>query len=159
MAYNTRFPVALHLVLHLAEPGGPPIRSEWLAACAHTNPVVVRRTLARLRTAGLVTSTPGLGGGWSLVRHPRTLTLQEIHAALDAKPLAAMRATKCRPGCLQQHAIADVLGEVADSLEARLAEQLRHLTVADVAGRARQLGIERSRKRAEAQRSTPSTSR
>jgi DNA-binding IscR family transcriptional regulator len=39
-----------------------------MAACAMTNPVVIRRTFAGLREAGIVAATKGHGGGWRLAR-------------------------------------------------------------------------------------------
>ena len=74
--------VALHALGHMAAREGRPMTSEALAECAGTNPVVVRRTLGVLRRAGLVRSTRGPQGGWTLGRPPEAVTLADIHAAL-----------------------------------------------------------------------------
>src|SRR5262249_21936289 len=39
---NSRFSIALHALIQIAEWGGAPVTSEQLAACLLTNPVVVR---------------------------------------------------------------------------------------------------------------------
>lgn len=58
MPHSTRFSVALHVLAHLVD-AREPQTSEQLAACVGTNPVVVRRTLAGLREAGLVARVRG----------------------------------------------------------------------------------------------------
>jgi Rrf2 family protein len=157
MKHSTRFPVALHLVMHLAEFSSSAATSEWLAACVRTNPVVVRRTLARLRRAGLVASAPGLGGGWSLTRDGKTMTLQDVYAALEERPLRAIRPAKRPAGCLLQQAVAGALDDLVRDVEATLAERLRRITVADLSRAARRLGTERRRQRAKAGNATRQT--
>ena len=65
--------MALHILAHLAEAGEQPTTSEVLAAHCQTHPVVVRRSLAGLREAGIVASVKGHGGGWTLARPPATV--------------------------------------------------------------------------------------
>lgn len=62
MAYDTRFARLLHVLVHMHLRGGT-TTSGTLAQMLHTNEVVVRRTMAALRTAGMVTSTGGRKGG------------------------------------------------------------------------------------------------
>lgn len=71
MKRNSRLSAVLHALLHMAERDRP-MTSEELAACLHTNPVVVRRTMAGLREAGLVTSGRGHGGGGRLAARWKT---------------------------------------------------------------------------------------
>ncbi len=82
MKANSQLNVALHTLGHIAARDGAPMTSEELAACAGTNPVVIRRILGVLRRADLVTSTPGRSGGWLLARKPVAITLADIHTAL-----------------------------------------------------------------------------
>ncbi len=67
MRRDSRLSVALHALLHLGEQGEV-ITSEALAAMLAANPVVLRRTLTKLREAGIVRAEKGHGGGWSLAR-------------------------------------------------------------------------------------------
>ena len=96
MKPNSQLTVALHALGHVAAREGAPMTSEELAECAGTNPVVVRRVLGVLREAGLVASSRGRHGGWSLNRDPGTITLADIHAALHPQPPARPGAA---PGC------------------------------------------------------------
>ena len=66
MKRNSRLSSTLHILVHMAEKPEHALTSEQLATFIHTNPVVVRRTIAGLRDAGIVTSSRGHGGGWLL---------------------------------------------------------------------------------------------
>ena len=83
MRANSQLSVALHALGHIAAREGEPMTSEELADCAGTNPVVVRRILGVLREEGLVASTRGRHGGWRLSRDAASITLADIHAALN----------------------------------------------------------------------------
>ena len=138
MSRSSRFSVALHLVAHLGDRPGEPATSEALAGCVGTNPVVVRRTLAGLREAGLVTSTPGHGGGWTLARGAAELTLADVYAALGERMLA-VDVGGPGDGCRIERAVAGTLHEFLDDAEALLLARLRRITVADLRARVRAL--------------------
>ena len=57
--------------------------SHSLATSIRTNPVVVRRLLASLHAAKLVSSTKGPTGGSRLLRSPKQITLCDIYRALE----------------------------------------------------------------------------
>ncbi|TIN81526.1 MAG: Rrf2 family transcriptional regulator, partial [Mesorhizobium sp.] len=59
MKRNSRLSSTLHILVHMAEKPEQALTSEQLATFIHTNPVVVRRTIAGLRDAGIVTSSRG----------------------------------------------------------------------------------------------------
>lgn len=61
---------------------GRPLSSNILAKTYGTNPVVIRRVLAKLNEAGLVDSKRGLGGGSILGREPSTITLRNVYEAV-----------------------------------------------------------------------------
>src|SRR5918999_2498969 len=111
MKRSSRLCVALHVLVHLAERRDQPQTSEQLAECLGTNPVVIRRTLAGLREAGLVTSAAGHGGGWSLTRGPGNVTLGDVYAALGERLLLAVDVGAAGAGCRVQNAVVDTLDE------------------------------------------------
>ena len=139
MSRSSRFSVALHVVAHLGERRGEPATSEQLAGCVGTNAVVVRRTLAGLRDAGLVTSTPGHGGGWSLARDTAEVTLADVYTALGER-LLAVDVGGPGDGCLIERAVAGTLHDFLDDAEALLVARLRRITVADLRARVAALG-------------------
>jgi len=135
---NSRFSVALHALIQMAERNGTPATSEELAACLLTNPVVVRRTMAGLRAVGLVRSAPGHRGGWILMRAAKVITLAEVYAALGESMLS--RAGKAEsPGCLVERAISRLMDDFRRQAEALLVERLGEKTLADVAAEVKRL--------------------
>lgn len=139
MPRSTRFSVALHVLAHLV--GAREAQtSEQLAACVGTNPVVVRRTLAGLREAGLVASARGAGGGWTLARDADRITLRDVQAALGERLLQGIDvAGPGAPGrgCRIQRAVAGTLDEFLDEAEALLAARLDRITLRELAARVR----------------------
>jgi Rrf2 family protein len=139
MPRSTRFSVALHILAHLVD--APDSKtSEQLAGCVRTNPVVVRRTLAGLREAGLVASARGLGGGWRLARNPDQITLRDVYEALGERLLQGIDVTGSGApptGCRIQRAVAGTLDEFLDDAEALLASRLDQITLASLAARVR----------------------
>jgi Rrf2 family transcriptional repressor of oqxAB len=82
---DLRFPTALQLMLSLAlarAEGKERLSSTRLAEGVDSNPTLVRRLLAPLLKAGLVTSTRGRDGGVGLGTDPATITLKDIYVAV-----------------------------------------------------------------------------
>ncbi|MEM7601979.1 MAG: Rrf2 family transcriptional regulator [Verrucomicrobiota bacterium] len=78
------FPLALHILGFLTAREGRPLTSEVMAETYGTNPVVVRRVLAKLKKAGLVDSQRGVSGGSVLVKDPAEIDLRTVfHAVHD----------------------------------------------------------------------------
>jgi DNA-binding IscR family transcriptional regulator len=138
MPASSRFSVALHVLVHLMDASRPQT-SEQLAACVGTNAVVVRRTLAGLREAGLVASARGTGGGWRLARAADDVTLRDVYAALGERLLGAVDVAG--PGaaaagaCRIQRAVAGTLDEFLEDAEALLAARLGRITLAALGAR------------------------
>ena len=132
MKRSGRLSVALHLLLHMAERPDDPIVSERLAEWAGTNPVVIRRTFAGLREAGIVASTKGHGGGWRLARAPAEISLGDIQAALNER-LLTHALIEDTPGCLVERAVNAALDEAMREAERLLHDRLSRLSLADLA--------------------------
>lgn len=132
---SARLSVALHVLAHLAQRAPSPMTSEELGACVRTNPVVIRRTLAGLREAGLVASSAGRGGGWTLARSPAEISVGEVSAALGEQLLFAVDAG-WPSGCRIQGAVTGVLDELLRDAEAMLLERLGRVSLAELGARA-----------------------
>jgi DNA-binding IscR family transcriptional regulator len=81
MNRDSRLSVALHVLLHMSVLRSS-VTSEALGSMMKTNPVVIRRTLGGLRDAGIVAAEKGHGGGWTLARDLRSVTLADVYGAL-----------------------------------------------------------------------------
>lgn len=95
------------------------ISSEQVGAQLHLNPVVVRRLLAPMRSAGIVEARRGVGGGWAIARDPERLTLGAIRRALLGDAPAAPHPT-------------DRLTDALAAAEGVYLRELDGITLADV---------------------------
>jgi len=136
MRRDSRLSVALHVLLHLPELG-PVATSEQMGRLLKANPVVVRRTMAGLREAGILRSEKGHGGGWSLARTLESVTLADVYEALGAPTLFSIGPRDESPGCLIEQAVNGALGKALEDAEALLLARLRGTTLADVAASVR----------------------
>ena len=125
--------MALHILAHLVEAGDRPTTSETLAAHCLTNPVVIRRSLAGLREAGIVSSVKGHGGGWTVGRPAAAISLREVYVALGERGELVPDPDPASPGCLIEAAIGDALDSFYAEAEALLLRRLSEITLADLA--------------------------
>jgi Rrf2 family protein len=128
-----KFSIALHVLAHLAEAGARPTTSAGLAAHLRTNPVVVRRSLAGLRAAGIVASAKGHGGGWTLGRPAVAIALGEIYAALGERGDLLAAPAPDPHGCLIARAVDRALAGFYAEAEALLWRRLADVSLADIA--------------------------
>ncbi|EJN02760.1 Rrf2 family transcriptional regulator [Phyllobacterium sp. YR531] len=132
MKRNSRLSSVLHVILHMAERDAP-MTSEELALHMHTNPVVVRRTMAGLRDAGFVRSEKGHGGGWVIAKDLATLTLRDIYNALGSPELFALGNRTENPACLVEQSVNHALDVAFLEAEALIIERLATVSLADLA--------------------------
>jgi len=86
MRKDSRLSRMLHILIHMDKMDDA-ATSDHISTILHTNPVVVRRTMACLREKGYVTSVKGHGGGWRLNVALADITLLDIHNALGETSL------------------------------------------------------------------------
>lgn len=129
MSLDTRLSGILHVLLHMTEQRGP-VTSEVLACAMHTNPVVVRRVMAGLREQGLVASTKGHGGGWTIACDMHRTTLRHVYDAVGSPALIALGNRSERPTCLVEQAVNAALDETFREAEALMLERLGGVSLA-----------------------------
>ncbi|MFG3252505.1 Rrf2 family transcriptional regulator [Streptomyces sp. NPDC048172] len=134
---SSRSAVAIHALTMLAFRDGGSLTSGEIADSLASNPVLVRRVLGRLRDTGLVRSTEGRGGGWSLARAPRDITLRDAYAAVEDGPVLARHAHPPSDACAVGRHIGDLLDVEFQHAERALEERLARTTVADLLRRVR----------------------
>jgi Rrf2 family protein len=82
MQLDTSFASAIHICVYLEKSGSRLVNSNELAASLGTNPVVVRRIVAKLKEFGIIKVKVGLGGGYMLGRIASNITLWDIYLAV-----------------------------------------------------------------------------
>ena len=132
MIRDSRFSNVMHLLIHMVD-AKEPMTSELLAKALQTNPVVVRRILAGLREAGLVTSEKGHGGGWRVAKPAADITLLDIHEALGEPALVTFGNRTESPGCVVEQAVNAAIEETAHAAEELMLERFRRVNLAALA--------------------------
>lgn len=123
------------------------LTSEEMAAQGDTNAVVIRRTMAGLRAAGIVSSSKGHGGGWSLFRSPEEVSLYDVYEALGEPTILAMGNRTESPGCLVEATVNRALEDAYRVAQAEFVAQLRRITLAALAAEVSHHGGVARRKR------------
>lgn len=135
MKRDSRLSLALHILGHMGARPDEVAQSETLALFHATHAVVVRRTLGKLRTAGLVSSARGHAGGWRLARDPAAISVADVYRALgerlDPSPGAG---PENPPGCAVERALHGAWDEAVALAEAALLERLSKVSIADLSG-------------------------
>ena len=132
MPDNSRFAIAIHILTLLAQVDEEAVTSEFIGRSVNTNPVFIRRILGLLNRAGLVTSRPGVGGGWQLRRDPAAITLLEVYHAVDEGHLLAKHHRPPNPECLIGRNIERTLNEYFGEAEQAFEQVLAQQTIAQV---------------------------
>lgn len=118
---------ALHALALAARDGGS-TQAKQAAAELGVSPSYLAKVLQKLAGVGLIASTRGVGGGFSLTRPAETLTCMQVLDALEG-PLPVRECLFASAVCAKKTCAFKV---VCDESERRLREALDHATVADL---------------------------
>jgi Rrf2 family protein len=136
MATNTQFSIAVHLMIALGSSCEQQATSSKLAGSINTSPSFVRRILAKLSKAGLVSTTMGKSGACLLAKKPEEISLLEIYKAVDAPQTFAIHdypvQSKCLVSCNIERTMNKVLLKAQNSFEGSLEETSLAEVIADV---------------------------
>ena len=95
MAANSKFAVAVHALAVIAHHDEQRHTSRAIAGSISTNPVVIRRLLSQLAKAGIVESTHGAKGGFTLAKpaakSPCTMSTPRSKTAAACSPFTRRR--------------------------------------------------------------------
>ena len=129
----TRFSVALHILLLIADDSDGDSTSARLAWSIGTNPVVVRRIAGQLSRAGLISVQRGPGGA-SLSRPATQITLRDVWRAIHPekeKLLGVHKKTNAE--CPIGRQVPDLLRNRFDQAEVALLTDFGRTTIAQLA--------------------------
>lgn len=136
MATSTQFSIAVHLMIALGYECGRQATSSDLAMSVNTSASFVRRVLAKLSKANLVSTTTGKAGFCSLAKKPDEISLLEIYRAVDAPQTFAIHdypvQTKCMISCNIETTMRKVLCKAQKSFETSLSETSLAEVIADI---------------------------
>lgn len=139
MSSNSRMTTAVHALCWLelsTRRGKPTLTSGEIADSLMSHPVLVRRTLAPLRDAGILDVVGrGPGAGWQLARPAGQISLQDVNQELDDARVFALHAHPPKQDCPVGFGIPPTLSEVYEDVERSIAQTLARHTIADVLDR------------------------
>lgn len=136
MATNTQFSIAVHLMLALGLNCGKEVTSAQMAMSVNTSPSFIRRILAKLSKANLVTTTTGKSGFTTLAKTADKISLLEIYKAVDAPQTFAIHdypsQRYCEVSCNIESVMKKVLCKAQNSFETTLGETSLAEVIADI---------------------------
>ena len=135
MNRDSRLSVSLHVLLHMSK-SRTAITSEALGSMMKTNPVVIRRTLGGLRDAGIVAAGKGHGGGWTIARDLRSVSLGDVYDALGTTTPFGIGVRDPESTCPIEKGVNRALGKALREAEALLMARLRSVAVANILSKA-----------------------
>lgn len=134
MQISSRFTIAIHIFACIDTfEKDYKITSDFLASSVNVNPVVIRRLLTQLKSAGLVTVTRGSGGA-AIARPLDEITFLDIYNAVecvDNGELFHFHENPCQQ-CPVGRNIHDVLDDKLKRVQDALENEMKKITVADV---------------------------
>ena len=124
---DTKFSVALHILTMISE-SHEVLSSQALAESVGTNASYIRKVIALLKNAGLISSSQGRSG-YQLTKSPKDITLLEIYFA--TQEVAHIRLfqihqhanRECPVGKNIEGAMAPIFSSVEQDLEKQLSQQ------------------------------------
>ena len=135
MQISSRFTIALHILTCIEEfKNDYKITSDFLASSINVNPVVIRRILQKLKSAGIITVARGNVGNMEINRDLKDITFYDVYKAVDCVDDEGLfhfhenPNTKCPVGRNIHFILDDKLKQVQDAMERELAS----ITLEDV---------------------------
>lgn len=132
MSRNVQYSIASHLMVALGVHQGREVTSADLAESVNTSRTFVRRTLARLAKAGLVTTSRGKNGSCRIGRNPDRISMLSIYQAVGSPPVFAIHGYMANRECRVSCGIKNALETVREASQAAFEKSLSKIKLADV---------------------------
>lgn len=134
MQISSRFTVALHIFSCVDTfKDEYKVTSDFLASSINTNPVIIRRILGQLKSAGLIEVARGTGG-ITPTRPLSEITFYDVYKAVD--PIEDGKLfhfhENSNPECPVGRNIHKLLNEKLDAIQQAMEEEMRKYTIEDL---------------------------
>lgn len=134
MQISSKFTVALHIFTCVdAFKDEYKVTSDFLAGSINTNPVIVRRLLAKLKNAGLIKVARGTGG-IELTRPLNKISFLDVYAAIEPENKADLFRfhESPNPNCPVGRNIHNLLDGKLAAIQEAMESEMKRYTIADL---------------------------
>ncbi len=135
MQISSRFTIAIHIFACMEAFGKDyKITSDFLASSINVNPVIIRKILSQLKSAGLIEVARGLGGA-TAARPIERITFYDVYLAVDLLEEGELFHfhEKPNPDCPVGKNIHAVLDDKLMCIQKAMENEMKRYTIADVA--------------------------
>ena len=131
MSANSNFTIMVHILTLLAG-FDEPLSSKFIAGSVGSNPVIIRKAIGLLKSAGLVDTIPGSEGGAVLGKAVDKITLGAIYQLTKEETFFGLHPNQPNPMCPVGSNIQGILLNIFDDLDEEVAAHLTSITIADL---------------------------
>ena len=132
MQFSSRMTIAVHILLAIAEfADKEKTTSTFLAQSVNVHPVIIRNTLGKLKTAGIVHVRAGEGGA-TLANDPQKITLLDIFEAVEKEEDLFHFHEHPNPQCPVGKNMHAILDQRLISIQNAMRKEMRAITLQDL---------------------------
>lgn len=142
MQISSRFTIALHILTCIEEfKNDYKITSDFLSSSINVNPVVIRRILQKLKSAGIITVARGNVGSMEINKDLKNITFYDVYKAVDCVDDEGLFHFHENPNplCPVGRNIHNVLDKRLDAIQQAMENEMKKFTLADVINETSQL--------------------
>lgn len=142
MQISSRFTIALHILTCIEEfKNDYKITSDFLSSSINVNPVVIRRILQKLKSAGIITVARGNVGSMEINKDLKDITFYDVYKAVDCVDDEGLFHFHENPNplCPVGRNIHNVLDKRLDAIQQAMENEMKKFTLADVINETSQL--------------------
>ncbi len=142
MQISSRFTIALHILICIEKfKNEYKITSDFLASSINVNPVIIRRILQKLKSAGIITVARGNVGNIEINRDLKDITFYDVYKAVDCVDDEGLFHFHENPNplCPVGRNIHNVLDKRLDVIQQAMENEMKKSTLADVINETSQL--------------------
>ena len=142
MQISSRFTIALHILTCIEEfKNDYKITSDFLSSSINVNPVVIRRILQKLKSAGIITVARGNVGSMEINKDLKDITFYDVYKAVDCVEDEGLFHFHENPNplCPVGRNIHNVLDKRLDAIQQAMENEMKKSTLADVINETSQL--------------------
>ena len=142
MQISSRFTIALHILTCIEEfKNDYKITSDFLSSSINVNPVVIRRILQKLKSAGIITVARGNVWSMEINKDLKDITFYDVYKAVDCVDDEGLFHFHENPNplCPVGRNIHNVLDKRLDAIQQAMENEMKKSTLADVINETSQL--------------------